>query len=179
MHRLREFDGWVTSMAHDAFGLCALQPQRVWIHDCLRSKSTALSACLRTPYAPDIGASFTAGCDPADRCLTLRVSFISGAASCTKSRPSQRLPAPHPAFGHLLPACGEKEKTSSASSPGKREARTRDDARHASPKSPGCGLRPYPGYQKAVRRRTFVGRISRRRHAPASRVRRLRYLHGA
>jgi hypothetical protein len=46
----------------------------------------------------------------------LRVSFISGAASVTKSRPSHRLPAPHPAFGHLLPACGEKEKTSSASS---------------------------------------------------------------
>ena len=29
---------------------------------------------------------------------------------------------------------------------GKRTARTRDDDAHAFPKSPGCGLWPYPGY---------------------------------
>jgi hypothetical protein len=31
-------------------------------------------------------------------------------------------------------------------SPGKRKARTRDDETHNSPKIPGCGLWPYPGY---------------------------------
>jgi hypothetical protein len=33
-----------------------------------------------------------------------------------------------------------------ASSPGKAKGRTRDEWRNASPKSPGCGLWPYPGY---------------------------------
>jgi hypothetical protein len=31
-------------------------------------------------------------------------------------------------------------------SPGKRNARTRGEQRNTLPKIPGCGLRPYPGY---------------------------------
>jgi hypothetical protein len=40
------------------------------------------------------------------------VRFIPGGPLLARSRDHRKVyPAPHPAFGHLLPACGEKEKS--------------------------------------------------------------------
>jgi hypothetical protein len=45
------------------------------------------------------------------------VRFIPGRPLLARSRDHRKVcPAPHPAFGHLLPACGEKEKSRRPSS---------------------------------------------------------------